>query len=724
LSGGTDTLEQPTLSARDTALACLQAVAAHHNLTLSPERLIHEQALDDRPLAPGQLVSLAKANGLKAHHSKLGIDKLAELHGVFPLLAPLSNGNCVVVAGIEHSDGQTAIMVFDPIANVDGLFPVPADDFAASWGGDLVFIKRPYKLSDENQPFGLRWFLPEILRHRSTFRDVAVAALALHLLGLFTPIFFQLVIDKVLVHQSFSTLYVLSIGIVLALLFEAGFGYLRQYLLLEATNKIDIRLVTKTFSHLLALPIAYFERSEAGVTVRHMQQVEKIREFLTGQLFLTGLDATVLIIYLPVLFFYSPLLCGVVIGFTALIALVMVLLIKPFRARLQDLYSAEAERQAMLVESISGMRTVKSLALEPVQRKQWDRKAAHAVNTHFRVSRIAIGASTLTGLLEKLMMVAIIAIGAGQVFDNVITVGALIAFNMLSSRVTTPLVRMVSLIHEYQETALSVRMLGSVMNHPPERRPGSSGIRPAFQGGIQFDGIGFRYDPQGAKVLDNINLQIPPGAVVGIVGRSGSGKSTLTKLIQGLYPIQEGIIRLDGNDLREIDLDHLRRNIGVVLQDSFLFRGTVRENIAVTKSDATPEQVDAAARLAGAHEFVEQLPQGFDTLLEENASNLSGGQKQRIAIARALLPQPRILIFDEATSALDPDSEAIFMDNLAGIAQGRTVLIVSHRLSTLVACDAIVVMDSGRIVDAGSHQQLLERCAIYQHLWQQQNRHL
>ncbi|MCP4431299.1 MAG: peptidase domain-containing ABC transporter, partial [Gammaproteobacteria bacterium] len=668
------------------------------------------------------------ANGLEAKQAVLDAHKFQRLDGVFPMLAVLKNGNYVVIAGIherlaEDETKQTVVLVFDPVAQVKRVLPTLLEDFIENWTGTVVFVKRRYAFTDENQPFGLTWFIPQILKQKKVFRDVSIAILMLHILGLFTPIFFQLVIDKVLVHQSFSTLYVLTIGICAALSFEAAFSFLRQYLLLEATNKIDISLVTKTFSHLLALPINFFERSAAGVTVRHMQQVEKIRQFLTGQLFLTGMDATVLFIYLPFLYFYSPLLTWVVLSFTAIIGLVIVLLIKPFRRRLQQLYNAEAERQAMLVESISGMRTVKSLALEPTQRRQWDRKAAFAVNSNFNVGKISITANNITTLLQKLMMVAIIALGAGQVFAGVITVGALIAFNMLSARVVNPLIRIVSLIHEYQETALSVKMLGSVMNRPPERKPGQGGLRPSFRGAIQFEQISFKYNDDGSKVLDNINLNIPASSIVGIVGRSGSGKSTLTKLIQSLYPLQEGVIRIDGTDIREIDLDHLRRNTGVVLQESFLFRGTVRENIGITRSDASLQEIDAAAQISGAKEFIEKLPQGYDTLLEENADNLSGGQKQRLAIARAVLPRPRILIMDEATSALDPDSEAIFMDNLAILAKDRTVLIVSHRLSMLLSCNVILVMDNGRIIDAGSHSDLLNRCKIYQHLWKQQNRH-
>lgn len=708
--------------ARDTALICLVAIAAHHGVQTSEERLIHEHALSDSPLSEGQVVSMARQLGLKAATKKPGKQGLEGVKSVFPVMARLESDNYLVVVGIDSNDQGEYVIVMDPGSGSGDLIAVPRADFEQSWSGQVVMLKRVYKLLDGNQPFSLRWFVPEITKQKREFRDVTVAVLLLHLLGLVTPIFFQLVIDKVLVHQSFSTLYVLSGGIIVALLFEAAFGYLRQYLLLFATNKIDIRLVTRTFSHMLALPVGFFERTAAGVTARHMQQVEKIREFLTGQLFLTGLDATVLLVYLPVLFFYSSFLAWVVLGFTAAITLVMVLLIGPFKRRLQALYDAEAERQAMLVETISGMRTVKSLAIEPAQRRQWDQRAANAVNTHFAVGKIGLTANTISGLFEKLMVVAIISLGAMQVFDGVITVGALIAFNMLSGRVVSPLVRLVNLIHEYQETALSVRMLGSVMNHPPERRPGQGGIRPEFQGGIEFEGVSFAYSPAAGKVLDGIDLQVPAGTVVGVVGRSGSGKSTLTKLVQGLYNQQEGVIRLDGYDVREIDLDHLRRNIGVVLQDSFLFRGTVRENIAMARPDASLEEVVYMARLAGADEFIEKLPQGFDTQLEENAVNLSGGQKQRLAIARALITRPRFLILDEATSALDPDSEAIFMDNLAGIAHGRTVVIVSHRLSTLASCDRILVMEDGRIVDAGQHAELLERSDIYRHLWDQQNR--
>jgi ATP-binding cassette, subfamily B, bacterial HlyB/CyaB len=424
----------------------------------------------------------------------------------------------------------------------------------------------------------------------------------------------------------------------------------------------------------------------------------------------------------PILLLYSVKLTLVVLGFAALVGLVVMVLVGPFQRRLQALYKAEGERQALLVETVHGMPTVKSLALEPRQRRVWDDRSAQSISVRFRVDKISTAAQSLTGLLEKLMSVAIIGLGALDVFSGTMTIGALVAFNMLAGRVSGPLVQIVTMVHEYQEVALSVRMLGEIMNQRAEQHGRGRGLRPELDGQIEFDKVSFRYAADGAPALDDVSFTVPAGAVMGIVGKSGSGKTTITRLIQGLYPIQQGLIRVDGYDSRALDLIHLRKSIGVVLQDSFLFRGTVRDNIAAAKPDATIEEIAAAARIAGAEEFIERLPRGYETMLEENAANLSGGQKQRLAIARALITNPRLLIFDEATSALDPDSEAIVRQNLRQIAEKRTVIIVSHRLSTLVDADAILVVERGKIVDIGRHDQLVSRCMTYRHLWTQQNR--
>jgi subfamily B ATP-binding cassette protein HlyB/CyaB len=712
-----------TVSYPHSAVQCLTAIAQHHGIQVNPERIIHDNALADEEPSPGMLLRIAAEIGLKAKFDKLSWDALFAQGGVFPILARLRNGNSVIIVGarVEHG-GKIAIL--DPISSVGGVELVSREEFAPRWDGDVVFLKRQHAITDPNQPFGLRWFIPEILKQRVAFRDIAIAALMLHLLALASPIFFQLVIDKVLVHQSASTLWVLAIGVIIALIFDAAFGFLRQYLALSATNKIDMRLTRRTFGHLLSLPIDYFETTTAGVVVRHMQQLERIRQFLTGRLFFTALDATALLIFIPILFSYSIKLGCITLGFAALMGGIVAALVPTFQQRLNALYTAEGKRQAMLVEAIHGMRTVKALAIEPAQRRNWDQLSALAITLHFRVGQISISGNAITDFLGKLLPVTIIVIGAQDVFTQSLSVGALIAFQMLSGRVISPLIQIVSLVNEYQETALSVRMLAEVMNRAPEGRLGAGGLRPPLRGEIAFEDVTFRYPGATTTALDRARFTIKEGSVIGIVGRSGSGKTTLTKLIQGLYPVQEGIIRFDGTDAREIDLSHLRKQIGVVLQENFLFRGTVRENISVTKPDATFEEIVAAAEAAGADEFIERLPQGYDTLLEENAANLSGGQKQRLSIARCLLAQPRILILDEAASALDPESEAIFIRNLSRIAVGRTVVMISHRLSTLVNAHAILVMQQGRLVDSGKHEELLQRSPTYLHLWNQQTSHL
>lgn len=709
-----------------TAIQCLTAIAQHHGLQINPERLIDDYALRAEEPGTGALLRIASDIGLKAKADKLTWSRLMAQGGVFPLMARLNDGNMVIAVGVKPGENgaEDTVAVLNPANANAAVVMVTRADFERRWSGDVLFVKRQHKLSDPNQPFGLRWFIPEILKQKAAFRDIFIAAVAMQLLALASPIFFQLVIDKVLTHQSVTTLQVLAVGIVAALVFDATFGFLRQTLTLAASNKIDMRPTRRVFGHLLSLPIDFFETTSAGVVTRHMQQLEKIRNFLTGRLFFTGLDLIALVVFVPILFSYSFKLAMIVLLFAAMIACVVMAMVPTFQRRLNALYSAEGQRQGMLVETIHGMRTVKALAIEPSQRRIWDQRSAEAITMHFRVGQISIAGNAVTDFLGKLLPVTLIVVGAADVFDSTLSVGALIAFQMLSGRVTQPLISIVGLVNEYQETALSVRMLGEVMNRAPEGRAGANGLRPILQGEIRFDDVTFRYPGAQAMALDKARFTIEPGTVVGIVGRSGSGKTTLTKLIQGLYPVQEGIVRFDGIDAREIELSHLRRQIGVVLQENFLFRGTVRENLSVTKPDATFEELVEAAAAAGADEFIERLPLGYDTVLEENASNLSGGQKQRLSIARTLVAKPRILILDEAASALDPESEAIFINNLSRIAVGRTVVMISHRLSTLVNADKIMVMQQGRLMDAGRHEELLTRSETYQHLWNQQTSHL
>ncbi|KJC40993.1 peptidase C39 [Bradyrhizobium sp. LTSP849] len=698
-------------------------MATHHGIDLPSERLRHAYAVGEQEVSTSLVLRMAHDAGLRARSAQLDWEALCHLGEAYPALVQLSNQNWVVVMGAgTQGDGTETVTVFDPLAErKHEPVVVDTDRFCTRWSGTAILFKRERRTTDARGAFGLRWFVPEMLREWRLFSDVAIAAVFLYALGLALPIFFQLVIDKVLVHESFTTLYVLTAGAIVALCFDAIFSFLRRYLLLYATNRIDIRVATKTFRHLLGLPVTFFEHISAGVLVKHMQQAGRIREFLTGRLFLTALDALSLFVFLPVLALYSIKLTGVVLAFTAASGCVVALLMGPFRRRLYSLYQAEAGRQALLVETVHGMRTVKSLAMEPTQNRAWDDRCAQSVSMRFGVEKISAGAQAVTGFLEKMMTLGIVVLGALDVFSGEMTIGALVAFNMLAGRVSQPLVQLVTMVHEYQEVALAVKMLGEVMNQQQERDGHREGLRPEFAGQIEFENVSFRYG-DGPPVLDDVSFSVAPGSIFGIVGRSGSGKTTLTRLIAGMYPVQQGLLRIDGHDSRELDLAHLRRNLGIVLQDSFLFRGTVRENIACVKRDATFDEIVRAARLAGADEFIERLPRGFDTMLEEQASNLSGGQKQRLAIARALIVDPRILILDEATSALDSESETIIRRNLRRMAEGRTVIIVSHRLSMLSDASQILVIDRGRIVDVDRHDRLLSKCTIYRHLWNQQMR--
>jgi ATP-binding cassette, subfamily B, bacterial HlyB/CyaB len=710
-----------------TSLRCLALIGRHHGVDISMDRMIHDYSLENAEPDVRRLLRIASDNGFKVKPTRIGWRQLERMGAAWPVMARLKNGNWVILVGIreveaENGDVQQELAVFDPLADRTDFLFLARKDFEKNWNGEVILAKRRYSLFDSQQPFSLRWFIPEMARQWTSFVDVIVAAVFIYALAMVLPLFFQIVIDKVLVNNAQNTLRVIAIGITIALVFDAILNYLRGYLLLHATSKIDVRVSTRTFAHMLALPMDYFERITAGVLTKHMQQASRIREFLTGQLFMTLLDSAALVVFLPILYFYSPKLCMVVLGFSGLLALTIGLLLGPYRRRLEALYLAEGNRQAMLVETIHGAQTVKALSMEPTQRKKWDERSAQAVSMHYRVGKISITATTLSKLLEKLMTVAIIYLGAELVFSKELTVGTLVAFNMISGRVSGPLVQLVSLIHSYQETALSVRMLGEVMNRPPEAGLGH-GLRPQIQGKLEFENVSFHYSANSPPALDGVSLTIPAGSIIGIVGRSGSGKTTVTRLIQGMYRVQSGLIRVDGLDMRELDIAHLRQNIGVVLQDNFLFRGTVRENIGMAKSNAGLPEIVHAAKLAGAEEFIERMPQSYDTMLEENGSNLSGGQRQRLAIARALLTNPRILVFDEATSALDPESEAIIQANLRKIARGRTVILVSHRLSTLTSCDSIIVLDRGKIEKMGRHRDLLEGSKVYQELWYQQMGH-
>ncbi len=708
------------MRARNSGLFGICAIARHHGMDLEPRELMHEHAVavDEPPLA--ELARIARKHDFKAKIKHLTWKEFQGYVRAFPALLEKKDGHYAILCGVRETDGTAALV--DPqwaLGNPTEHFRfITAEEWTNEFSGNMLLLKRIYAISDETQPFGLRWFMPYFLKNRGLFAQIALGVLLLALLSLATPLFFQNVVDKVLVNQSFSTLNVLGAGVLAAILFHTLVEYLRGNLLLFATNKIDIATAMRTFAHLVHLPVAFFEQVPSGVILKHMQQTEKIRGFLSGNLFFTLLDLASLAFFLPFLMLYSLRLTLVVLAFTGAMALVVATLVKPFQRRLDALYAAEGRRQSRLVEAIHGIRTVKSLALEPAEERNWGRRSAAAVEAHYSVGKISLTARTLSQCLEAAMNIAVIWMGALMVFRGEMTVGALIAFQMLAGRVTSPLVRLVALIHEYQQAALSVKMLGVVMNTPAE--PNAGRLRVPLRGAVAFEDVTFRYRPELPPALDRLTFAIPAGGVLGIVGRSGSGKTTLTKLLQGLYAPSSGLIKIDGVDLREIEKSHLRASIGMVLQENYFFNGSVRENICLARPSATAAEMLRASALAGAHEFVQKLPQGYDTILEENAANLSGGQRQRLAIARALLNNPSLLIFDEATSALDPESEAVVLKNLSAIAKGRTVLIVSHRLSMVAGADRILVLEDGRLADSGTHRELVAREGIYRQFWMQQ----
>jgi len=701
------------------ALRAFVVVATHHKKGVPPDapKLCSESDPD------GSLVRLLEAADLEAHPiAGCTVKNLGRLGSAFPVLARKKSGHWIIVIGLAAPGvGPRKAFVLDVEHEADGVVEVSFDKLNEVWDS-YVLLTGLRKAPSKEPAFGFGWFLVEILKYKTAFRDIALAAVVGSMLSFITPLLFNILIDKVIPHRTYHTLYVIVAIFFLGAFFESLFSFLRQNLTLLTTNRIDAALTSRVFEKLLLLPMGFFERMPAGVVFRHLGQTSQVRGFLTGRMFNLILDSVTLPFLIVFLAIYSWQLTSIVLGFTLLITLIIALMLPIFRARLNDLFTAEGLRQAHSIEAIHGIRTVKSLCLEQAKKKGWDERVVAAIRMAGGVGQFGIVGGTITQFLEKAMQLAVLSVGALQVFDDKISLGTLIAFTMLSNRVSGPLIQMVGLINEYQETALSVRMLGTLMNHEPERDPTFKGSKPPVHGGMEFDKVVFRYPGAAVAALDRLDFKMEPGEIIGVVGRSGSGKTTLTRLVQGIQIPTEGIIKLDGIDLRQIDLQHIRRNIGVVLQESFLFRGSIRDNIAASNPTAATEDVILAARMAGAEEFIDQLPMAYDSPLEEGATNLSGGQRQRIAIARALLPQPRVLIFDEATSALDPESEAIIQHNLTEIAKGRSMIIVSHRLSSLVKSDRILVLDKGKLVDFAPHKVLLSRCEIYSHLWNQQTR--
>ncbi len=588
----------------------------------------------------------------------------------------------------------------------------------------LVRAARGY--AENDAPFSLRWLISLVMKEKRSLREIGFASLALSILTIFPPFIVMTVMDKVMTHSSYSTLALVGTIVGIAIFYETFLGYARRLIVLVVGTRIDARLNLHVFNRLLRLPLDYFERHPAGETMYKISQIHRVREFLTGRMLTAFLDLMTLCVLLPFLFWLDAPLAWVVVACACVIAMIILVFLKPLAVIYGRVVWAETQKQAALGETVFGVRTVKSLALEPQRKQLWDERIAEAGKWRLAYGKLGNWPQTLVTPIERFMWMGVILIGVYWALSDKTGAGAgaLFAFMMLSQRVAQPLVQLAKLTDEYQDVAASISEAASVLNRPLEVDATSGGMRPRFAGAIKFEDVTFTYGGTKVPALDRITFEIPAGTMLGIVGRSGSGKSTITRLLQGINRDYSGFLRIDNCDLREINLRHLRQSFGVVLQDNFLFRGSIRDNILAGRPGLTLEDAVRAARLAGAEEFIERMPNGYETYIEEGSPNLSGGQKQRLAIARALITDPRILILDEATSALDPESEALVNANLLRIARGRTMVIVSHRLSSLTECDQILVLEKGKVMDIAPHRVLLERCAVYRQLWAQQNRHL
>ncbi|MGY3614451.1 peptidase domain-containing ABC transporter [Bradyrhizobium sp. USDA 10063] len=708
------------------ALGCLIIVARQHGLHLTTTQLIKDNLLTDQEVTLDQLVRCAEKAGMRAKIVKLDWDGLAHLKKALPSIVRLRNGSHMVLLRVEGDANNTRIILRDPNAAEDALLVIDRPRFEDIWSGDVVLVKRNYEISDESQPFSLGLVAALLFRERRMVRDVAVSAVILGFLGLAPIMFWRLMTDKVVFYKAYNTFFVLCLSMLVIIAFEAGFSFLRQLLVHRMTTRLDVKLSTYVFEKVLNLPIDYFEQTAVGLISRDIREVFRIRNFLMGQLFGTILDSTTLLFFIPVMFFFSPVMTFVVLGFSGLIVAWLVLMLPAYRKASAAVLAAEGEQGAFLVQTLNGIRTVKSLALDTRQRHMWDVLVARLAKARLAEGMTGNAIQAVVRPLERLTVSGAFALGVYLVLESndPVYVGALFAFLLLSQRVSGPLMQMAQLINQFDEVRMAVSIVSRLVNQPAEEGRSGHGVRSPLEGHVEFSGVTFKYKGAVSPALNNISLEIPRGTTLGVMGKSGSGKTTITRLLQRLHSDYGGLIKIDGIDVREYDIDHLRRNVGVVLQENFLFSGTIRENITAAKPDATFDDVVRAARLAGAEEFIDKLPRGYETHVYEGSPNLSGGQRQRLAIARALIVDPPILILDEATSALDADSEAIVNANISRIAHGRTLIIISHRLSALTKADAILVLNRGVIDDIGRHEELLERNDIYSSLWYQQNTHL
>jgi ATP-binding cassette, subfamily B, bacterial HlyB/CyaB len=695
----------------DPGLFVLVALLGFHGIGADAEQLRHRLGVEKIGVA--EMLRCARELGLKARSVKSRWDRLGIT--ALPAIAVLRDGSFLLL-GKAADDGAIVQIPGEPRPRL-----MTRAEFEGAWTGELVLMTRRSKLTELSRRFDITWFLAAMHKYRHVLGRVLVASFFLQLFALVSPLFFQVVVDKVLVNRSMSTLDVLMIGLITISVFETILGILRTYVFSHTTNRIDVELGARLFRHLTALPIAYFQARRVGDSVARVRELENIRNFITSSALTLVIDLFFTFVFLGVMAVYSPFLTVVVLATFPLYIGISVLATPIFRSRLAEKFERGAENQAFLVESISGVETYKAMAVEPQMQRRWEEQLAGYVSASFRVLNLGNIASQLVQCVNKLAIAGVLYFGARLVINGNLTVGELVAFNMLAARVSAPVLRLAQIWQDFHQARLSIARLGDILNSTPEPTYNSAQTAlPPIRGDIVFEHVSFRYRIDGPTVLQDVTLRMPAGQIVGIVGPSGSGKSTLTKLVQRLYVPENGRVSVDGIDLNVVDPAWLRRQIGVVLQENVLFNRSVRENIALADPAIPIERIIAAAELAGAHDFILELPNGYDTVLGERGSTLSGGQRQRIAVARALVTNPRILILDEATSALDYESERIIQQNMAAMAKGRTVIIIAHRLSSVRRADRIMTIDNGRLVEDGTHDDLVKTGGRYASLYRLQ----
>jgi subfamily B ATP-binding cassette protein HlyB/CyaB len=709
-----------------TWLRCLAIIGRSHGLNLTISQMVKDNLLASDSVTEQELLSCARQAGLKARLVHMRWDDLKHLKKALPVIVKLKTGETMLLSEVEPGASTPYVRLRDPDAEEGSEMAIDQVRMEEIWSGDVVVIRREYKLLDDEKPFGWSLVTALFFREKRLLRDLVLGAFALSFLALTPMIFWRILTGEVLSYRAFNTFTVLCVGVFILFMVEALLLYMRHYLLQIVTARVDTRMSEYIFDRLLDLQIDYFERNPVGQIAHDVHEADKIRRFINEQGFGTALDSLALFIMLPVMFAFSPLLTFIVLGISGVMVLFLILMLPTVRTATGKVISAQVAKGTFLYQNLAGIRTVKSLALETRQRAVWDVLTVRVTDALFSAGHISAVIQACIRPLSQLSMSGALAVGVYQAMtsNNPVAIGDLFAFMILIGRVQGPLLQMAQLITQYDEARAAVALLSNLMSQPREEGRGGQGVRTPLQGHVEFANVRFKYSGSLNYALDGVSFEAPIGWTLGVVGRSGSGKTTVTRLLQRLHSDYEGLIKIDGVDVREYDVAHLRRNLGVVLQENFLFSGTIRENITAAKPHATFEEMVRAARLAGAEEFIDRLARGYETYIYEGSPNLSGGQRQRIAIARALILDPRILILDEATSALDPDSEAIVNDNIRRIAQGRTVIVISHRLSSLVRSDAILVLERGKFEAIGTHEELLESCEIYRSLWLQQNRHM